>query len=207
MKAQANHYVRRGACTRAATPPPRSTATSLPPSAATSSPSSARPTSRGSTSRLSTPIALLPLLVSVAVLALVTFTPARTPLALPKAAAAATASALTLGSVSPPGSDGPGVLVHNTCTPKEAADAAKRVTNAAKSLGREAQRGIRSLEKRIVEHEQKLAEFKANPTVRPGMEGQPKEIVEAAQQSRIRPLEKEIQTFRENIERLTRGDP
>jgi hypothetical protein len=61
------------------------------------------------------------------------------------------------------------------------------------------------LEKQIAAHEKKLADFKANPTVRPGMEGQPKEVIEAAQQSRIRHLEKEIQTFKENIEKLRRG--
>jgi predicted RNase H-like nuclease (RuvC/YqgF family) len=75
----------------------------------------------------------------------------------------------------------------------------------AKELSREAQRGIRSLEKRIAEHEDKLADFKANPTARPGMEGQPREMIEAAQQSRIRHLEKEIQTFKENIEKLGGG--
>jgi len=69
----------------------------------------------------------------------------------------------------------------------------------AKELSAEAQRGIRSLEKR-------LADFKANPTVRPGMEGQPKEVIEAAQQSRIRHLEKEIQTFQENIKKLPGGE-
>jgi hypothetical protein len=75
----------------------------------------------------------------------------------------------------------------------------------AKVLSKEAQRGIRSLEKQIAAHEKKLADFKANPTVRPGMEGQSREVIEAAQQSRIRHLEKEIQTFRENIEKLKEG--
>jgi hypothetical protein len=76
----------------------------------------------------------------------------------------------------------------------------------AKELSKEAQRGIRSLEKRIAEHEQKLAEFRANPTVRPGMEGQPKGAIDAAQQSRIKHLEKEIRTFKENIDKLKRGE-
>jgi RHS repeat-associated protein len=77
---------------------------------------------------------------------------------------------------------------------------------AGKELSREAQRGIRSLEKRIAEHQAKLAHFKANPTVRPGMEGQPKKVIDAAQQSRIRHLQKEIQTFKNNIEKLRRGE-
>jgi len=34
----------------------------------------------------------------------------------------------------------------------------------------------------------------------------PTEVVEAAQQSRIRHLEREIQTFRENIEKLRTGE-
>jgi hypothetical protein len=42
---------------------------------------------------------------------------------------------------------------------------AKEVTQ----LSKEAQKGIRSLEKQIAAHENKLAEFKMNPTIRPGM--------------------------------------
>ena len=37
------------------------------------------------------------------------------------------------------------------------------------------------------------------------MEGQPKEVIEAAQQARVRHLEKEIQTFKANIEKLKSG--
>ena len=58
------------------------------------------------------------------------------------------------------------------------------------------------MEKRIVEHEKKLADFRASPTVRPGMEGQSKEVIEAAQKARESHLEKEIKTFKENIEKL-----
>ena len=76
---------------------------------------------------------------------------------------------------------------------------------AAKELSREAQKGIRSLEERIAEHEQRLAEFKANPTVRPGMEGQPASVIKAQQEVRIRHLETEIRTFRENIRKLREG--
>lgn len=80
-------------------------------------------------------------------------------------------------------------------------DAAK----GTKELTKSAEKGIRSLEKRIAEHHEKLADFKANPTVRLGMEGQPESVIKAAQESRIRHLEKEIQTFKENIEKLKGG--
>ena len=82
---------------------------------------------------------------------------------------------------------------------------AERVVAQAADLSGPAQKGIRSLEKRIAEHEKKLAEFRARPTTRPGMEGQPKEVIEAAQQARVRHLEKEIQTFKANIEKLKSG--
>jgi hypothetical protein len=68
------------------------------------------------------------------------------------------------------------------------------------------QKGIRSLEKRIAEHEKKLETFKAAPTVRPGMEGRSKEEIEAQHQARIRHLEKEIKTFHENIRKLQEED-
>jgi hypothetical protein len=44
-----------------------------------------------------------------------------------------------------------------------------------------------------------LADFKANPTIMPDMVGQHREVIEAAQQSRIRHLEVEIKTFNDNI--------
>lgn len=69
-----------------------------------------------------------------------------------------------------------------------------------------AQRGIRSLERQIAAHEAKLAAFKANPTVRPGMEHLPPAAVVRQQQKRIQHLEKEIQTFRENIQKIKRGE-
>ncbi len=74
-------------------------------------------------------------------------------------------------------------------------------------LSPEAQRGIRSLEKRIKEHIEKLERFKENPTVRPGMEKLPKEAIEKQQRRRIEHLEKEIKTFRENIEKLRNPPP
>lgn len=82
---------------------------------------------------------------------------------------------------------------------------ARLATKGATELSKSAQKGVRSLEKRIAEHEKKLVDFKANPTVRPGMEGQPESVIKAAQESRIRHLEKEIQTFKANIEKLKGG--
>ncbi|MGH8019861.1 MAG: hypothetical protein ACREIA_16600 [Opitutaceae bacterium] len=76
--------------------------------------------------------------------------------------------------------------------------------NAA-TLSNQALRGIRSLEKQIAQHEAKLAEFIKNPTVRPGMEGQSKAVIEAAQQARIRHLQREIDAFKGNIEKLKKG--
>jgi hypothetical protein len=67
-------------------------------------------------------------------------------------------------------------------------------------------RSIRSLEKQITEHQQKIADFKANPTIRPGMENLPKNVIEAQQQGRIRHLEKEINTFRGNIRKLNKEE-
>lgn len=74
-----------------------------------------------------------------------------------------------------------------------------------RSLTREEKKSIRSYERRIAEHEEKLSEFKANPTVRPGMEGQPQEVIEQQQADRIRHLENEIRTFRANIEKIRGG--
>ena len=59
---------------------------------------------------------------------------------------------------------------------------------------------IRSLTKRIEEHELKIKEFKANPTVRPGMEKLPKEIIEKQQLARIRHLQQEIRAFQGRID-------
>jgi RHS repeat-associated protein len=74
-------------------------------------------------------------------------------------------------------------------------------------LSPEAIRGIRSLQKRIEEHVAKLEEFKNNPTVRPGMEKLPKEVIEKQQARRIAHLEKEIKTFKENIQKLKNPPP
>ncbi len=84
-----------------------------------------------------------------------------------------------------------------------------KIDEAAKEgteLGKETLNGIHSLEQRIAEHQEKLDKFKANPTVRPGMENLPREVIEKQQQSRIRHLEKEIQTFKQNIDKLRKGE-
>lgn len=66
----------------------------------------------------------------------------------------------------------------------------------------QALRGIRSLEKRIEEHQKKIDDFKQNPTVRPGMEGMSPERIQQQQAARIEHLQKEINTFKQNIEKL-----
>ncbi|CDG86107.1 putative uncharacterized protein [Janthinobacterium agaricidamnosum NBRC 102515 = DSM 9628] len=74
-----------------------------------------------------------------------------------------------------------------------------------KDLSKEDRKSIRSLEKQIEKHEQKLADFKNNPSVRPGMEDQPKEVIEAQRATRIRHLETEIRTFQNNIDKIRGG--
>ncbi len=63
-------------------------------------------------------------------------------------------------------------------------------------------KAIRSHEKRIAEHEQKLKWFKENMTTKPGMEGLAPDIVSKQQEARIRHLEKEIKTFSDNIDKI-----
>jgi RHS repeat-associated protein len=63
-------------------------------------------------------------------------------------------------------------------------------------------RAIRSLEKRVAEHEKKLQEFKANPTPRAGTESLPEEIQRKTIEGRIQKLEREIETFRKNISKI-----
>jgi RHS repeat-associated protein len=68
-----------------------------------------------------------------------------------------------------------------------------------------ARKSIRTLERRIAEHEEKIAKFRAHPTVRPGMEKMSAEAVARQQQRRIEKLEKEIEKFRGNIEKIKEG--
>jgi hypothetical protein len=69
-------------------------------------------------------------------------------------------------------------------------------------LSKQAQKSIRSLEKQIAKHEDKLADFKASPTVRPGMENLPEAVIRQQQARRIQHLGTEIQTFKNNIEKV-----
>jgi len=66
-------------------------------------------------------------------------------------------------------------------------------------------KSIRSLEKRILEHKYKLKNSKDNPSVRPGMEKLPRDLIKKQQESRIRHLEKEIRTFKKNITKIKKG--
>ena len=74
-----------------------------------------------------------------------------------------------------------------------------------KSLSTAQRRSVRSLRKQVAKHQQEIADFKANPTVRPGMENLPKEMIEAQQARRVQHLETEVQTFANNIRRILQG--
>ncbi len=78
-------------------------------------------------------------------------------------------------------------------------------TNLSRILNPQQVKAINTLQKRIREHEKKINDFKENPTVRPGMENLPKDLIRQQQQSRINHLETEIRTFRNNIEKIRFG--
>ena len=84
--------------------------------------------------------------------------------------------------------------------------AGRVATVELRGLSAEAQRGIRSYDKRIAKHEAKLAEFKANPTVKPGMEKLSPDKISKQQQTRIKHLEDEIRAFKDNQEKLRQGE-
>ncbi|MBV7518870.1 RHS repeat-associated core domain-containing protein [Ensifer sp. ENS12] len=73
-------------------------------------------------------------------------------------------------------------------------------------LTTEQQRAVRSYERQIEKHKVKLEEFRTNPTVRPGMENLPKDVIERAQQRRIQHLEREIKAFTSNIRKILEGE-
>lgn len=75
-----------------------------------------------------------------------------------------------------------------------------------KELTIQQQKSIRSLEAQIAKHEKKIQDFKDNPTIRPGMENMPKEVIQMQQQRRVQHLETEIRTFKNNIEKIKRGE-
>ena len=59
---------------------------------------------------------------------------------------------------------------------------------------------------KIQKHQQKLDNFKANPTVRPGMENLPIGVIKRQQGARIKHLETEINTFKNNIAKIKSGE-
>lgn len=75
-----------------------------------------------------------------------------------------------------------------------------------KNLTKQQQKSIKSLNKQIVKHEQKIKDFKKNPTMRPGMENQPKSVIKSQQKARVNHLKKEIKTFRDNIKKIKDGE-
>jgi RHS repeat-associated protein len=85
-----------------------------------------------------------------------------------------------------------------------ARQAAKAACEAEETAIARGARAIRSYEKRIAEHKAKLEAFRNNPTIKPGMENLSKETVEAQQAKRIQHLEKEIETFQDNIDKIRR---
>lgn len=60
-------------------------------------------------------------------------------------------------------------------------------------------RAIRSFRKLIDAHERKLEEFRARPTIRPGMEQMPLDRIQAQQEARERRLIREIRKFEKEI--------
>jgi hypothetical protein len=70
-------------------------------------------------------------------------------------------------------------------------------------LSSEQIKSIRSYEKRIVEHINKLNEFISNPTVRPGMEKLPKDLIKKQQMERINHLIQEIKKFINEIDKIS----
>ena len=67
------------------------------------------------------------------------------------------------------------------------------------------EKAINSLNEHMAEHAKKNAEFKANPTVRPGMEHLPKAKIEAQQARRLEHLQQEIDAARKNIQDILNG--
>ena len=84
--------------------------------------------------------------------------------------------------------------------------AAKGASVVARELTKQETRSIQSLEIQISKHEKKLVEFQNNPTVRPGMENLPAGAIQRQQQTRIDHLLTEIQTFKNNIQKILWGN-
>jgi hypothetical protein len=102
--------------------------------------------------------------------------------------------------------------------PAGAASKATRLTKATEGaaeaaqiarLSRSEEKALRSYEKRIAEHETKLAEYRANPFANDNRgflrDAPSKEIQQNIIESRISHLEREIETFKINIRKITGG--
>jgi len=84
---------------------------------------------------------------------------------------------------------------------KEGDESSQKPSNYDK-MSAEDKRSVRSLQKQIREHHQKIQDFKNNPTVRPGMENQPADIIAKQHQARLDHLYREIRTFENNIYKI-----
>jgi hypothetical protein len=69
-------------------------------------------------------------------------------------------------------------------------------------LPRKRRKAIRSLQKLVERHQRKIADFKRDQPVRPGMEGMDAEVIASQQQRRIQHLEREVRAFQKAIRRL-----
>ena len=76
---------------------------------------------------------------------------------------------------------------------------------AARALSKSEEKAIDSLNEHIAEHVRKIANFKSNPTVRPGMEHLPKAKIEAQQARRLEHYQQEIDAARKNIQDILNG--
>jgi hypothetical protein len=94
--------------------------------------------------------------------------------------------------------------IHNTLG--NIRDSISKFFSKGDKLTTEQLKSIRSYQERIVEHIEKLNNFIDNPTVRPGMESQPREVIAKQQMARINHLIQEIKTFAENINKTMNGE-
>lgn len=72
--------------------------------------------------------------------------------------------------------------------------------DAAGKVIKQLERGAATLERRALQHEAKLADFKQNPTVRPGMEGRSPQEIAKQQGAREAHLKQEIANFKQQAE-------
>jgi len=85
--------------------------------------------------------------------------------------------------------------------------AATAVVGSIKLLTISEKRAIRSLEKNIKEHQEKVRQFEQNPTVKEEMRGMSDEAIRKQQERRIEILKKEIQKFKDNIRKILDPPP